>query len=184
MKKLLTCLLVIISFTINAQETKLEKDTLYTSIGWKITPGTKIKFGRGAAPDGNFNYIRINSASLMSYYSSTPNAANNANSLNRSWANSGGEVASIRKVGTKKSGFTYQLVLKPGSGVRYECDIESAIASGEVVPPEEFAVKPKSENSKPQMSIADELKKLKELLDAGVLTQEEFEAQKKKLLGQ
>lgn len=33
-------------------------------------------------------------------------------------------------------------------------------------------------------SVADELKKLKEILDAGVLTQEEFDAQKKKLLGQ
>lgn len=34
------------------------------------------------------------------------------------------------------------------------------------------------------ISVADELKKLKELLDAGVLTQEEFDAQKKKILNQ
>ncbi len=33
-------------------------------------------------------------------------------------------------------------------------------------------------------SIADELKKLKELLDSGVLTKEEFESQKTKLLNQ
>ena len=32
------------------------------------------------------------------------------------------------------------------------------------------------------MSIADELKKLKELLDSGVLSQEEFDAEKEKLL--
>lgn len=43
---------------------------------------------------------------------------------------------------------------------------------------------PKVEDQKLTGSIADELKKLKELLDAGVLTQEEFDAQKKKLLGQ
>lgn len=33
-----------------------------------------------------------------------------------------------------------------------------------------------------QINVADELKKLKELLDSGVLTQQEFETQKKKLL--
>jgi hypothetical protein len=42
----------------------------------------------------------------------------------------------------------------------------------------------KIEDQKLPISVADELKKLKELLDAGVLTQEEFDAQKKKLLGQ
>ena len=34
-----------------------------------------------------------------------------------------------------------------------------------------------------QLSPADELKKFKELLDAGILTQEEFDAKKKELLG-
>ena len=34
-----------------------------------------------------------------------------------------------------------------------------------------------------QQSAAEELTKLKGLLDAGVITQEEFDAQKKKLLG-
>ena len=185
MKKLLICLLALICFKSYSQQVKYEKDTLYTSIGWKITDGTKIKFGKGTAPTGDFNFIRINSLSLLSAYSSSnPNAANSANNLNRAWANTGGEVANIRKIGTKKSGYSYQLILKIGSTVRYECDIESAIASGEVVPPEKFAVKIKNESPKPQMSIADELKKLKELLDAGVLTQEEFDAQKKKLLGQ
>ena len=33
------------------------------------------------------------------------------------------------------------------------------------------------------LSAADELKKFKELLDSGVITQEEFEAKKKQLLG-
>ena len=34
-----------------------------------------------------------------------------------------------------------------------------------------------------QASAADELKKFKELLDMGVITQEEFDAKKKQLLG-
>jgi predicted Zn-dependent peptidase len=38
-------------------------------------------------------------------------------------------------------------------------------------------------NSTTPASNADELKKFKELLDAGVITQEEFDAKKKQLLG-
>jgi hypothetical protein len=35
-----------------------------------------------------------------------------------------------------------------------------------------------------ESSIADEIKKLKEILDEGAITQEEYDAQKKKLLNQ
>ncbi len=41
----------------------------------------------------------------------------------------------------------------------------------------------KGQNVVNQVSAADELKKFKELLDMGVITQEEFEAKKKQLLG-
>ena len=42
---------------------------------------------------------------------------------------------------------------------------------------------PKSAAAIQQTSAADELKKFKELLDMGVITQEEFDAKKKQLLG-
>ncbi len=63
-------------------------------------------------------------------------------------------------------------------------------------PPNPFSIfkkKPKVDDTlknsdhavaKPVQSVADELKKLKELLDSGALTQSEFDAQKKKLLSQ
>ena len=45
----------------------------------------------------------------------------------------------------------------------------------------------RSKNPQPtvvqQVSAADEIKKFKELLDLGVITQEEFDAKKKQLLG-
>lgn len=41
---------------------------------------------------------------------------------------------------------------------------------------------PKAESTKPQVSIADELLKLKSLLDSGAISNEEYEAQKAKLL--
>lgn len=40
-----------------------------------------------------------------------------------------------------------------------------------------------AENNKPNVSNADKLKKYKDLLDSGVITQEEFDAKKKQLLG-
>ena len=44
-------------------------------------------------------------------------------------------------------------------------------------------LKNNSQNGSSQISAADELKKFKELLDMGVITQEEFDAKKKQLLG-
>jgi Short C-terminal domain len=71
--------------------------------------------------------------------------------------------------------------------VNYEIDVENALISNELVLPEQFK---KAKNDVPkqvivsqQISIADELIKLKKLLDDGVLTKEEFESQKKKVLG-
>ena len=40
-----------------------------------------------------------------------------------------------------------------------------------------------TKETKVQISAADEIKKYKELLDIGVITQEEFDAKKKELLG-
>jgi len=49
---------------------------------------------------------------------------------------------------------------------------------------EEFADEQKASNAgKSSVSAADELKKFKELLDSGVISQEEFDAKKKQLLG-
>lgn len=48
---------------------------------------------------------------------------------------------------------------------------------------EEWEREKNSANSSPSTSSADELKKFKELLDMGVISQEEFDAKKKQLLG-
>lgn len=51
-----------------------------------------------------------------------------------------------------------------------------------IISDEEFETM-KSQSTKNNVSPADELKKFKELLDMGVITQEEFDAKKKQLLG-
>ena len=67
----------------------------------------------------------------------------------------------------------------------YEVDIDNAIAAGEVVIPEEFKQKDKVHQIEAKgtaVSVADELLKLKKLLDDGILTKDEFEAERKKIL--
>jgi hypothetical protein len=70
---------------------------------------------------------------------------------------------------------------------RYVIDIENAIEAKELDVPKEYAIAEKKPEApsvtvKQEISVADELTKLKKLYDDGVLTKEEYEAQKKKLL--
>jgi ABC-type amino acid transport substrate-binding protein len=172
------------------QEPVYENEVLTTSTGFKIKAGDKLKVGVGSANDGAFNFIRVSSNSLMYTYS--PNglntrgaAANNA--LPASYSGLYVEVAKINKRGSTKRGFVYYPIVKVGGMARYEVDIENAIAKEEIVIPEEFRPKAKKELNqgevKSEISIADELSKLKKLFDDGVLTEEEYKNQKKKLLG-
>lgn len=173
-----------------SQDSELPKiigDTLFTTSGYNIVEGQEIKVGRGTMVDGDFKYIRTNSSSIFAYYSTTGynNQANSANAFPRRNSGLKYKIKSVEKRGNKKHGYVYYA--KIGSGiVNYEIDVENAIESGELMVPDEF--KPKSKenitvvevNSK--ISVADELIKLKKLLDDGVLTQEEYNEQKKKVL--
>ena len=65
-------------------------------------------------------------------------------------------------------------------------DIDSTIEAFRTLIPnkEESVVQMKMRNNAPpEISSADELKKFKELLDSGIISQEEFDAKKKQLLG-
>jgi hypothetical protein len=183
MKKLLLLFCSItISFNCFAQELPMIKgDTLYTTSGFKIVKDESLKIGVGTMTDGDFKYIRINSASLFNNYSTTgyQGLANQANALPRSKSGFLMKVVKLQKRGSGKKGFAYYILL---SGFpRYEVDVENAIRFGEIVVPDEF--KPKSETATQTLSAADEIKKFKALLDSGAITQEEYDAKKKKLLG-
>lgn len=86
-----------------------------------------------------------------------------------------------------KTGKKWYIVLGGGNIVNYWCDIWPAMETGEVVVEGINDGKENEKDEKPDgqpASVADELAKLKKLYDDGVLTKEEFEAQKKKLLEQ
>ncbi|MEO8173275.1 MAG: SHOCT domain-containing protein [Sediminibacterium sp.] len=181
MKYFLVIILLACNTLANAQQPipKIENDSLYTTSGLTVGKGQKIKLGLGTMPDGDFKFIRINSSSIfhnteISNYNSGYNA-NNANSMNRrnSWREF--TVVRLERRGDDNHGYTYYVVV---AGVpRYEVDIENAIACGELVLPTKFKTVVSG-----QSSMADELGKFKKLLDAGALTAEEFDIQKKKIL--
>lgn len=80
----------------------------------------------------------------------------------------------------------YYAVVYPGGIFNWGIDLDNAIKSGEVAGLNSlrFADSRKPVVIQAAPSVADELIKLKKLLDQGVITKEEFDAQKKKLLKQ
>jgi hypothetical protein len=71
----------------------------------------------------------------------------------------------------------YFFVVDAGGIFNFSLFIDDAILACEVLPCAQ-------QGTKQSASVADELLKLKKLLDSGALTQAEFNAQKKKLLSQ
>ncbi|MBK9401755.1 MAG: hypothetical protein IPN36_13160 [Bacteroidetes bacterium] len=100
--------------------------------------------------------------------------------LGASWAGFNFRIKDIKKSGTPKRGYKYYIVCGGGNIANYWIDIEEAIPTGEVYVPNEFKPKPQTNST----GLADELLKLKKLLDDSLLTKEEFDIQKKKLLDQ
>ncbi len=195
MKKLILSIafaLFISVMSVFSQETnetlpKIVGDTLYTTSGFKIVKGQDIKIGTGSTPDGDFKFIRRSSASLFAYTSTTgyQGLANQANAFPRNKSGLKYMIKKIEKKGNEKRGYVYYAKISDGL-LGYEIDVENAIASNELAIPNEF--KPKLNNVpvvvevKQQTSVADELVKLKKIFDDGIITKEEFDAQKKKIL--
>lgn len=188
-KSLITFLSIISIEYANCQDSSLpriENDTLFTKSGYKIYRKQHIKVGSGSTPDGDFKYIRTNSASIFNYSARdgrNSSAANSANALSRNNSGLSYQIKRIEKSGNKKHGYVYYAIINK-SILAYEIDVENAIASGEVEVPEEFKPKQKATTFeiKQQISPADELKKWKSLLDSGIINQDEYDAKKKKIL--
>ena len=85
------------------------------------------------------------------------------------------KIQNVRQMGGDKTVITIR------TGGLPTCDIwiDEAIKTCEVTPCAD-----QKSGTAPQYSVADELLKLKKLLDAGGITQAEYDAQKKKLLAQ
>ncbi|UOK42277.1 MULTISPECIES: SHOCT domain-containing protein [Flavobacterium] len=187
MKKTLFIFTLLIAGICNAQnESKLINDTLTTSTGFKVYKGLPLKIGTGSMNDGDFKFIRINETSMFRYNSTTGynGMVNQANAFGRNNAGLTYNVKDVMTKGSKKNGYVYYGKIGKGL-VNYEVDIENAIKFGEIVVPDEFM--PKLKNQAQVLSTEskyDRLKKIKELKDSGVLSEEEFQKEKQKIMNE
>lgn len=151
------------------------KGDVYTSLsGWKIKEGDTILLGKGTMNDKQFSFIYKKMGPM---YDLTKE--------NRQWKMShtyNGKKAIVTMLeiqGTGSSGYFICAVLRVGDLNRYRMDIENAIDAGELALPPQYAKATKTDGTN---SLADELKKLKDLLDTGAITQNEYDTLKKKLI--
>lgn len=151
-------------------------DTLFMNDGNRFVVGENLKLGYGSNPRKDFQFINISPASWA-----TIMAGPKIVSLGSGWANLEMTIKDFKLWGTKKQGKKWYIILGGGNIANYACEIREALDFGEVRTALNDSKKQNNTNNS-DLSIADELKKLKELLDSGIITQEEFDAQKAKLL--
>jgi hypothetical protein len=169
MMKILMTLLFLAPVICFAQKLKEYK----ASNGITYHPGDTVKVGLGSMPDGNFKYIQINQ--LLP----GPPDPRRSNSMTarKDMSGSGYVIKKIQNVRQMGGGEKTVITIKTGGLPTCDIWIEEAIAACEVTPCN-------NQKSAQASSVADEILKLKKLLDAGAITQAEYDAQKKKLLAQ
>ena len=146
--------------------THAEQLTNYKASNGKLYEiGDKIKLSRGSGQNGNFVYLTLGGLGLRGL----------STQLDHTYT---GSTCTLKKIKTTKD---TRIIFIVGNGglSNFELSIEDAIVTCEIVdckkdlPPATIVNTP---------SKFDELKKLKELLDAGAITEQEYESEKEKLL--
>ena len=169
MKKLLFILLCLVSLAGFSQD--MQSYTASNGKTYKI--GDTVRVALGSMPEGNFKYVQV-SPPLFA----PPTRNSNSLSARKDFANTYVIIRKIKKSAQLSGSEKVVFNVKVRGLVTYDIWIDEAIAVCEVTP---CAAK---STTIATGSVADELLKLKKLLDAGAITTEEFNAQKKKLLAQ
>ncbi len=168
-KNLLLSLLVLSTVLSNAQFIRGTYTDSLTVMNFKFKVGDTIRIGQGSSPERNFRYI------YERHFYGAPNGI--ASELY--------VIKNLKIVTDKKTGFnTYYGFIKLAgliTGGDYAINLESAIRYKEIISINNLDFNNENKNSS-KLSNADELKKLKDLLDQGILTQEEFNTEKMKIL--
>ena len=167
MKNLLFFSIVLISSNLYAKKI----DSYTASNGKTYHIGDQIKLGRGSGQNGIFVYLEIGGFLAAA-------EGLNGRDVPQLDRNFSGRTVRVEKIKQLNSG---QIIFTVSSKTMtyYSLDIENAIATCEIVDCTGNVMPVKIVN---QTSKYDELAKLKELLDSGVLSKEEYEEEKEKLL--
>jgi hypothetical protein len=166
MKKFLTlALLLCMTITVYAQK-RLEEYTASNGVTYKV--GDQIKMGLGSDPSGKYNYLTVGGWGV-----SLDREENKLPSIP-------GLVVTIKKIKEYDTRAYKGVSFTVGGGniTNYVLDIEGAIRACEL----EECDKNSGTNTTSSDKY-DKLKKLKTLYDEGVLSEEEYEAEKAKILG-
>jgi hypothetical protein len=158
-----------------AQETlpRFENDTVYTSSGYKIYKGQILKFAKGTAHGNTFRFIRLASgwheADVLTDRECVVKKLSRYN---------------VTPLGNAYIFVLAQITYKDGSkgDINFNMAFDNAIEgypgmASELIVPEEF------QNTIPK-TVSKEIARLYKLYQQGILTKEEFEDQKQKLLSQ
>lgn len=169
MKKILFTILCMLPFLGFSQD----METYTASNGKTYKVGDTVKVALGSMPDGNFKYVQVSPPLLA-----PPTRNSNSLSARKDFANTNVIIRKIKKSAQLSGSEKIVFNVKVRGIITYDIWIEEAISACEVTP---CAAK---NTNIATGSVADELLKLKSLLDAGAITTDEFNAQKKKLLAQ
>ncbi len=172
MKKIIFILLLSPVIIIAQKLPRFETDTLYTSGGYKIYKGQTLTFAEGSGKNGNFRYAKIKGNDAPGILANKSVVVEDVSDfkisgLGNAFIRIHGEL--IKNNGERKQIIFYLAFDKAIEGVQG--------MAPELIVSEEF-------KNKSQKSTADEIAKLYKLYQDGVISKEEFEMQKKKLLEQ
>ncbi len=150
---------------------RFENDTLYTTSGYKIYIGQILRFAKGTGNNGNFRYVKIKSSSGERSLTNRTLTVKKLSDFEISGLGNGYiSIWGTIKYPDNSTGSMY---------IRFAFDRAIDNFAGlpaELIIPDEYMSKQKS-------SISEEIEKLYRLYKDSVLTKDEFEAAKKKLLG-
>lgn len=184
MRKLIIIALSLISSYSFAQfdvkRTKLKEYLASNNITYKI--GDTITLGQGTALNGKFNYLQMGGfGNTMSIIASSMGSFNDGYAMGAD-RNMSGQKVIIKKIKQEKNNRGSEkvyFVVGMGNFTNGNLFIEDAIQTCEIKDCSR-SVQDVNVVSKPDKY--DSLKKIKELKDSGVLSQEEYEIEKSKVL--
>jgi hypothetical protein len=175
MKKLLYTLGILLFLSTYVQAQIAGKSVLEytTKMGTAFHKGDTIFFAMGTTDGGAYRYAYVPANFLLSTPESHYGSAFNNNRL---------VIKDIRvQAANKRMAPRTVAVVSPG-GINGCVDLESAESAGEITTKNNRKSAAPVAAQAPASSVADELVKLKGLLDSGVITKAEFDQQKAKLL--